>query len=367
MLPINRFPRNNWYVAAFSADVGAAPVGRTICGDAVALFRTASGRLAALEDRCVHRGMPLTLGGKCSGEIIQCPYHGLEFDADGQCVRIPGQERIPAGAKLITYPVREQDDLIWIWMGEACMAAGSTPPEHGVHRDPQWARASSFFFVVQADWQLVNDNLLDLTHVPFVHKQTIGADAASHTANARVETRRIGRRIEYNIHMPNVDPPPMYRQSFDFKGKIDRWQEMEFVPGRLRLWSGGMDAGTGALEGKRQGGVQFVTLHAITPSTATSCYYHFTRSVNFGLEDKELHRRLHDASVLTVEMEDKPIIEAVQQRSLQNPDRLFIDTRWDVGPRHARRIVDEMIEEENQAPSPRPAKTPARTADATQE
>ena len=104
MLPVNRVPRNNWYVAAFSAEVSTVPLARTICGDAVALFRTASGHLAAVEDRCIHRGMPLTRGGQCSGEIIRCPYHGLEFDAEGTCVKIPGQDRIPARAKLITYP-----------------------------------------------------------------------------------------------------------------------------------------------------------------------------------------------------------------------------------------------------------------------
>ncbi|MFM9971397.1 MAG: Rieske 2Fe-2S domain-containing protein [Burkholderiales bacterium] len=362
MLPINRFPRNNWYVAAFSEDVGTAPVARTVCGDAVALFRTQSGRLAAVEDRCVHRGMPFTHGGECSGEIIRCPYHGLEFDTNGKCVAIPGQDRIPEGAKLITYPVREQDRLIWIWMGDPAIAAGSSPPEHIEHSDAKWARASSIFMEVKADWQLVNDNLLDLTHLPFVHKQTIGASAASHTSDAHVETRRIGRRIEYHIHMPNVVPPPMYLQSFDFKGKIDRWQEMEFLPGRIRLWTGGTDAGTGALEGKRQGGVQFVTFHGITPSTATTCYYHFTRSINFGHDDKALHARLHEASVLTVELEDKPVIEALQQRTLQYPDRVLIDTRWDVGPRHARRIVEEMIEEEKQPVSARPQIMLAQTA-----
>ena len=355
MLPVNRVPRNNWYVAAFSAEVSTVPLARTICGDAVALFRTAAGRLAAVEDRCIHRGMPLTHGGQCSGEIIRCPYHGLEYDAEGTCVKIPGQDRIPARAKLITYPIIEQDELIWIWMGDRLKAAGTVPPEHPVHRDARWARASTIFLHIEADWQLVNDNLLDLTHLPFVHARTIGSDAVSHTANANVETRRIERRIEYNIHMPNVDPPPMYRQAFPFRGKIDRWQEMVFVPGVFRLWTGGMDAGTGALDGKRDGGVQFKTLHAITPSTATSCYYHFTRSINFGLEDSDLHRRLHEASVMTVEMEDKHVIEAVQQRSLQYPDRPFIDTRWDVGPRHARRIVEEMVEEEEmQSNSSRP-------------
>ncbi len=99
------FLRDNWYVAAFGADVAAKPVARRICGRPVVLFRTAGGEAVALEDRCIHRGMPLSLGGECEGDIIRCPYHGLEFGKTGRCVKIPGQAAVPDGAAVLDYPL----------------------------------------------------------------------------------------------------------------------------------------------------------------------------------------------------------------------------------------------------------------------
>ena len=77
------FLRNCWYVAAWAAEVGAAPLARTICGAPVALFRTGSGEAVALEDRCCHRNLPLSMG-RVEGEALRCGYHGLLFDRDGR-------------------------------------------------------------------------------------------------------------------------------------------------------------------------------------------------------------------------------------------------------------------------------------------
>src|SRR5665213_2464818 len=103
------FPRNCWYVAAFGADLTVAPLARTICDQAVVLFRAGDGRAFALEDRCIHRGMPLSQGGEVAGDIIRCPYHGLEFDGTGTCRKIPGQDQVPAGARIAAFPLVEQD------------------------------------------------------------------------------------------------------------------------------------------------------------------------------------------------------------------------------------------------------------------
>lgn len=93
MLPYNIYPRNTWYVAAFAADIAAGTLARTICDQPVVLFRTGSGKVAALEDRCIHRGMPLSRGGECDGDIIRCPYHGLEYDLLADARRCLGRAR----------------------------------------------------------------------------------------------------------------------------------------------------------------------------------------------------------------------------------------------------------------------------------
>src|SRR5262249_50081489 len=119
-------------------------------------------------------------------------------------------------------------------------------------------------------------------------------------------------------------------------------QDTEFVPGLIRVWSGGTDAGTGAFEGKRDGGVQLMGLHAVTPSTATSCYYHFTVSRNFKVDVPDVHSRIHDGALATL-LEDKAVLEIQQERVLEEPERILVDTRWDAGGLQARRIIEALV------------------------
>ena len=335
---------NNWYVAAFASQVAAKPVARTICGKPVVLFRTAGGTAVALEDRCLHRGAPLSLG-ECERGIIRCSYHGLEFDASGRCVAIPGQERIPDRAMIFAYRLVERDGLLWIWVGDQHKADPAMIPAHPHHTDPRWAW-TPIFLEIAADWELLNDNLLDLTHLGFIHRATIGGNPEAHS-NAVTRTIKTERGVLVTRWLPNSAPPPHYLQTGQVKGNIDRWQEIDFVPGFIRLWSGGTDAGTGAYEGRREGGVQFMGLHAVTPATDRRCYYHFTQSRNFGLGNAALEARLHQGALDTL-LEDKAIIEAQQARRLETPDRPFLDIHSDAGGLQARRIIRRAADESAQ-------------------
>jgi vanillate O-demethylase monooxygenase subunit len=335
------FILENWYVAAFASSVTRQPCARLICGKPVVLFRTSTGEPVALEDRCIHRGVPLSLGGECEGDIIRCPYHGLEFAASGQCTRIPGQQLIPPAARVLAYKVVEKDALLWVWVGDQAKADPHTIPAHTQHTDPHWAW-TQVFLEIAADWQLLNDNLLDLTHLGFVHRKTIGGDPQAHS-NATMRLERTEEGIRVIRWLPNSAPPPHYLQSGCVSGNIDRWQEIDFLPGLIRLWSGGTDAGTGAFAGIRQGGVQFMGFHAITPSTATSCYYHFTQARNFALQDRQLEAKLHQGGLDTL-LEDKAILEAQQARLLQSPGRPLLDIQSDAGGLQARRIVRRRLQ-----------------------
>jgi len=341
VLPYNIYPRNMWYVAAFAADLQSGPLARRVCDQPIVLFRSGTGTVAALEDRCIHRGMPLSQGGECAGEIIRCPYHGLEYDATGQCTKIPGQDKAPPSMRIESYPVVERDALIWIWTGEAAKADPGAIPAHSYHSDPAWAW-SPVFLEIQCDWQLLHDNLLDLTHLAYVHRKTIGGDPDAHTTSAEMKTTRKDKTVLVTRWLRNSNPPPFYKIAHTFPGKIDRWQDTEFVPGLIRIWSGGTDAGTGAFEGKRDGGVQLMGLHAVTPSTATSCYYHFTVSRNFKLGVPEVHSRVHEGARATL-LEDKAVLEIQQERVLEEPKRPLVDTRWDAGGLQARRIIETMV------------------------
>lgn len=338
------FILNNWYVAAFANSVTTKPCTRTICGKPVVLFRTAAGRPIALEDRCIHRGVPLSFGGECEGDIIRCPYHGLEFDGSGKCTRIPGQDRVPETARILSYKVVEKDAVLWIWVGDQAQADPQDIPSHSQHTDAEWAW-TPIFLEVAADWQLLNDNLLDLTHLGFVHRKTIGGNPEAHS-NAVMRTTKTERGVRVIRWLANSTPPPHYLQTGKVSGNIDRWQEIDFIPGLIRLWSGGTDAGTGAYEGKREGGVQFMGFHGITPSTEHSCYYHFSQARNFALDNGELEVRLHQGAFDTL-MEDKTILEAQQARLLQTPGRPLLDIQSDAGGLQARRVIRRKLEEES--------------------
>ena len=109
------FVRNAWYVACWSADLNAAPKAATLLGERVVLFRDEDGRAAALEDRCPHRYLPLSMGAAVPGGGLRCGYHGMTFDSTGTCIAIPGQDRIPPGARVHAYPIVESNGIVWIW------------------------------------------------------------------------------------------------------------------------------------------------------------------------------------------------------------------------------------------------------------
>ena len=164
------FLRNGWYAAIWSDDLKDRPVARTFLNERVVLFRNASGRVAALEDCCCHRAAPLSRG-EVSGEYLACGYHGLKFDVSGQCVEVPGQRMVPRGAKVRSYPVRERWGVVWIWMGEPARADETTIPSLHWLADPKWT-ATPGYIHLKSNYQFLIDNLLDLTHVTYVHKNT---------------------------------------------------------------------------------------------------------------------------------------------------------------------------------------------------
>ena len=122
------FIRNAWYAACWADELGATPLARKVLGEEIALFRTESGEVGAVEDCCPHRFAPLSLGA-VEGENIVCGYHGMEFSCDGVCVAIPGQENVPDRARLRAYPAFEQNSLMWVWMGDPEQADRSLLPD----------------------------------------------------------------------------------------------------------------------------------------------------------------------------------------------------------------------------------------------
>ena len=162
-------PRNMWWVAAESYEVTEKPLARWLLETPVVLYRLADGTPVALDDRCPHRWAPLSQGS-VKGDRIVCPYHGMEFTADGQCAHVPTQEHTPSNARVRSYPVRESGAYLWIWMGDPD-AIDSDPVDMGYTTHPDWSFISGYY-EVDANWVLIRENVLDLTHIAFLHQNT---------------------------------------------------------------------------------------------------------------------------------------------------------------------------------------------------
>ena len=330
--------RNCWYVAAMAGEIADGLLARTVLDRPLVLFRDDAGKAVALEDRCCHRFAPLHKGRLVDGNL-QCGYHGLTFDGTGRCIRIPGQSAIPDDARVQTFPLVERYDWMWIWMGDPALADPATIPDYHWISDPGWAGAGERLHL-KADYRLLIDNLLDLSHLTFLHETTIGAAAVAGTP---ATVSRDGDIVRMTRWMLDSAPPPLFTKVAGFTENIDRWQIIDFLPpGYVRLDLGGAPAGTGAPEGDRSAGIERWNLNAITPETARTTHYFWHECRNFRLDDAAL-TQLFFEQVHEAFMEDLDMIEAQQKVRDLHPHAPRIDINADNAPLQARRIMERLI------------------------
>jgi vanillate O-demethylase monooxygenase subunit len=335
--------RNCWYIAGEPDDVTDAPVGKVFLGDPVVLFRTGDGSVAALEDRCCHRHLPLSLGEVVDGHL-QCGYHGLEFDALGACVNVPGQRRVPPGASVRRYPLEERHNWLWIWMGDPDAADPALIPDIFWRDDPGWA-ATGKYLNVACSYDLLIDIQLDNTHAPFVHPDTLGSSAITDTP-PKVE--RSDRTVSAGRWMMDVVPSPTFARAIGSEENVDRWLLWEFTPPSLCAFDIGCAlAGTGAETGDRSQGVTLHTAHFMTPETETSCHYFWSVGRNYRTDDAAVTGAMH-AEFERIFSEDIEIVEA-QQKSLDLTNGWqAIDVNADAPVLQARQLLNRFIAAETE-------------------
>ena len=338
------FLKNHWYVAALSNEVGRQPMGRVLLGEPVVMFRTGNGEAIALEDRCSHRGYPLHKG-QLIGDTLQCGYHGLLFDCSGSCLKVPGQSQVPPGARIRTYPLIERWGWVWIWMGDAARANDTPITDFHWLDDPGWGAKSELLYI-KCDYRLILDNLLDLSHLTFVHPGTIGT--AANVEKARVQNDLTDKSAIITRWLIDIEPPPTYARA-GFKGNIDRWQILRFDPPTfVNLYAGAVDTGTGAPEGNRRGGVGLRNLNAVTPESATTCHYFWAIAQDRAPGDSSATEAIFQEIHRTF-MEDWEVLETQQRWNELTAGRPTVNIHSDAGPIHARRIIDRMLAEEELA------------------
>src|ERR1700730_187360 len=336
--------RNTWYVAAWSHEITADRLlPRTITRVPLVLWRDRMGKVVALEDRCCHRAAPLSKGRR-EGDGIRCMYHGLLFDASGRCIEIPSQDFIPPAAKVRAIPVVERFKWVWVWMGDPARADASLIPDTHYLDDSGW-RGKPGYLHYEANYLLITDNLLDFSHLSYVHETTLGG--SSKYAGIRPKITRNGRGVRVERWLVDDEPAPFLRQLKIWPGNVDRWNIYDVVlPGVLLMDSGSAPTGTGAPQGRRDDAAQFFGCQPVTPETENTSHYFFQQSHGFALDDPGVTEKLTQ-SVLAGFEEDRDIILA-QQRILDlAPDSPMLAMRMDVALASFRSMLEKAIAEEH--------------------
>ncbi len=337
------FLRNCWYVAARDNEVGRTPFARTLLGERVMLYRRADGAPVALEDRCCHRNLPLS-HGRIEGDDVRCGYHGLRFDATGDCVEVPGQSTVPPGARVRAYPLVERWGWVWIWTGDPARADPASLPDWWWAGHPEWRRSRHHLLEVACDYRLINDNVLDVTHLAFVHVNSIGTPAILEFPG---RTERGADFVKLERWILDRPAPPLYQAAGNFPGNVDRGQVVEhrtpcYTVNHAVCVSSGADRATGG-NGPR---IHLMALSAPTPETETTTHYFFCFVRGFGLGDPALDR-VFDEDMVRVFEEDVVVLEAQRRMNDVRPGAPTIDINVDAAPIAARNLLAAAIAAEN--------------------
>ncbi|MFX0101534.1 MAG: Rieske 2Fe-2S domain-containing protein [Candidatus Hodarchaeota archaeon] len=165
---------NQWHAVLESKEVkNNRIIGVTRMGEKLVFWRDKDGEIACLWDKCAHRGVALSIGKIIDGEI-QCPFHGLQYDGTGKCTVIPSRGRateVPENFKVHQYPARDRHGMIWIWWGDPLSEYPPLPFFENIDKSFDYATHVCRWSV---HYSRAIENQLDVSHLPFVHHDTIG-------------------------------------------------------------------------------------------------------------------------------------------------------------------------------------------------
>lgn len=342
---------NTWYAAGWGAEL---PTGHTqarmLLEQPVVLFRDPQGQPTALADRCAHRFAPLSMGKlHDAGASIQCPYHGLRYDTRGKCVYNPhGNGHVPKSAQVRCYPVVERHSVLWIWLGDPQLADPAQIPAFDFLNPDTWAVGTGHM-VVDAHYELETDNILDLSHIEFLHP-LFSSEAVR---RGKITCTQEGQTVWSRRMITDDDPPDFIRKAFNIPtgARVDRWLDVRWnAPALMALWTGGVASGL-----PRDQGVDWHSAHLFTPESDTRTHYFWALAFprTMGPSAEQLARENVPVLRMTFEQEDKPMIEAVQ-RNMREQDLWSLQPvllPGDAAAVRARRILQARIEAEMRAPS----------------
>ena len=269
-------------------------------------------------------------------------YHGLKFAPDGRCIEIPGQKLIPQSACVRRYPVEVRGSWVWLWMGDPARADRAAIPPSLALDDAGW-RLKASYLDYTAHYLLIDDNLLDLSHLSFAHEKTIGMDMPQ-WAEQRPRLEPLERGLRTGRW--HTDHPPRGFMKRKLGERVDVWTTYDFLfPGLFLQRTGFYPVGTA----KRSAGLaprdaplfHRVDEQAVTPVSARASRYFYAVGARVEDIDFDQLERLYDFTT-TAFHEDKALIEAQQKLIDLDPNRRMLPTSLDAGPTQFRKLVDSL-------------------------
>lgn len=337
------FLYNAWYVAALDAEITHSLFATKLLSQKVVLYRKANGNVVALEDSCPHRRLPLSMG-RIVNDQVECGYHGLTFDCSGSCTVAPGMKQPPKGAVVKSYPCISRYGFIWIWMGEPSKADESLIPEVDNWGNPDWGMNSGDAMLLDCNYLYVTDNLLDPSHVSWVHQTSFGnSDLIGKPL--KVDVNEKGVIVSRWAH--DIEVAPFYQQFVRFKGNCDRKQHYEVrFPGHAIIKAVFTPAGTATDTGSYHKDVFLMdSYNFITPVDEDKTRYFWFQMRNFSPNDKSVSKQFSD-DVRKAFYEDREVLNAVHAGLKERPAAFNLPL--DGGPLQFRRHMQKLIDAENQ-------------------
>jgi phenylpropionate dioxygenase-like ring-hydroxylating dioxygenase large terminal subunit len=342
------FIKNLWYVAAWATEMKQnEPLARVIIGEPIVIWRDSQGSLVGMDNRCPHRLAPLSKG-RFDGDTVQCMYHGMRFSKTGECLSVQGSDQPPASCAVKTYPVVEKDDWIWIWMGDSNLADESQIPDAwGLNNDKYVMIEDAIDY--EAHYELINDNLCDLSHLDFVHETTLGAATGQIWSEDSYDISLIDNGLYLQRWLTRPLDPNQENQA-------DTWNTYRYLlPGLFLMTVYIYPRGTAEKLNYAPPPEDFdvkplmirVEQQAVTPISETETRYLFATGTTpefcGGIED--LRERMD--VVIAAFTEDREMIEAQQKMwnlTDENHKKVFIP--YDKAPNMMRRLISRRLKEE---------------------
>lgn len=312
---------NAWYVAGRSAEFSRELRDRWILNRNVLCFRKEDGTPVAIDNRCAHRSFPLSKG-HLEGDNVVCGYHGLTYDPNGACVRVPAMPGATPKIRIDSYPVVERAPLVWIWVGERDRADESLIPPYPPILAEGYAHVTGYVHL-ECNYVGLQENLHDLTHFSYLHSATVGTPEF---AGARVTvTEDRGQVIAYR-ELLDSDPPPFWAKVMGVVGKrVNRSVEARFVSPALNwglLTITDRDPAPGA-----RAAFHVNMMHFMTPETQHTTHYYWFSVRDFAADAKEVSD-LQGEGIRTTFLEDKDALEWISALRRQDPRKDFAEASF---------------------------------------